>query len=254
MATEGGTRASYVLVPSAKETFQRLDKMSSDQIAMIEEAMAMANSILKLAAMDGSLKRYISAAENTSDLVQRLLLAQNAANKEVDFADEVKKYSVEEVTVEEVASRLRRSTKDEPRVVENPRRNESASSRSTSRSSSRSSVNSTSQTSENLDSPKQSRESVATRTESRRSVEGPVNILLKTSTPEQMASSRPRSRSPQISKIPRLGELGEDLDRQSSRARRVAGKGHFNLRCWVAVFTGLAGHWVKKSPRPVRAQ
>jgi len=254
MATPTRARVSHDSVSTTQERFQRLDKTSSDQIAMIEEAMTMANAILKLAAMDGSFTRYISAAENSPYLVQRLLLGQNAANKEAEFAEEVQEGSVEEVSVEEVASRLKRSTKDGPRVVEKPQRKKRASSTSTSRTSTRSSVSTDSQQYDDLDSRKQSRESVAGKTENRRSVEGAVDILLRTSTPGQMAPSRPRTKSPQISELPRLGELGEDLDRRSSRARSVAEKEHFNLRCWGAVFTGLAGHWVRRSPRLVRAQ
>jgi hypothetical protein len=139
MATSIRTRVSHD--PSTtQESFQRLDQLSSDQMAMVEEALAMANVILKLAAMDASLTGYISAAENTPDLVQRLLLAQKAKTKELEFVKKGKQGLVEEISVEEVTRRLKRSLADERRVVEKPQGKERSSSKSTARTSTRSSV------------------------------------------------------------------------------------------------------------------
>ena len=140
MATSIRTRVSHD--PSTtQESFQKLDQLSSDQIAMVEEALTMASVILKLAAMDASLTGYISAAENTPDLVQRLLLAQKAKTKELEFVEKVEEGFVEEISVEEVTRRLKRSPADERGVVEMPQGIERSSSKSTSRTSTRSPVN-----------------------------------------------------------------------------------------------------------------
>ena len=139
MATSIRSRVSHDF-PSTRENFQKLDQLSSDQMAMVEEALTMANAILKLAAMDASLAGYISAAENTPDLVQRLLFAQNSRTKESDLLIEAKQGSVEEVSIEEVTRRLKRSSADERRVFDTPQRKERLSSQPTSRTSSRSSV------------------------------------------------------------------------------------------------------------------
>ena len=138
MATSNRTRVTHD--PSTtQESFQKLDQLSSDQMAMMEEALTMANVILKLAAMDASLTGYISAAENTPDLVQRLLLAQKAKTKEAEFVKKVEQGLVEEISVEEVTRWLKRSPADERRGEKLPGK-ERSSSKSTARTLTRSSV------------------------------------------------------------------------------------------------------------------
>ena len=135
MATEMLSSVGYVPAFQSQDGFQILDQLHSNQIATMKEALMMANIILQLASMDASLKAYISAAENTPDLVQRLLLAQRAAKKESELAHDIEtvaeeKISVDKISVEDVASQLRRSTSEKSSI----------SSRATSRTATRSSV------------------------------------------------------------------------------------------------------------------
>ena len=107
---------------------------------MKEEALATAKAILKLTAMDASLIEYISAAKTAPDLIQRLLLAQKAANFEVKWKKDAETYPVNEVSTGELFWRLKGLARDERAVIEEQRRKEKVSSKPKARSSTRPSV------------------------------------------------------------------------------------------------------------------
>jgi hypothetical protein len=107
---------------------------------MLEEALAIANVILKLKAMDASLTDYISAAENTSDLIQRLLLAQNAISKDFGFQKVVEESAVQEAAIYDTTLRINKCVGGESESLESDCREESLPRKPKARGSSRSSV------------------------------------------------------------------------------------------------------------------
>lgn len=137
MLTELRNPVSHEPLSSTSESLQILDQLTSEQMARMEEALAMANVLLKLAAMDASLTAYISAAETTPDLVQRLVIARQAASKESQFKMEQQRSSVDLISVDEISRRLEHAGKEESRAVKE-RRKEKMSKESKTRSSSRS--------------------------------------------------------------------------------------------------------------------
>jgi hypothetical protein len=103
---------------STSERFRTLEQLAGNQMAMIGEALTIANVLLKLAAMDASLTAYISAAETTPDLVQRLFIAQTAASKELELEKNVKRSELNFVSVDETSNRLKEAAREENLGVE----------------------------------------------------------------------------------------------------------------------------------------
>ena len=137
MLTERANRLSHDALFGVSERLHVLDTDTSNQIARIEKALTTANVLMKLAAMDPSLTAYISAAETTSDLVQRLVIAQGAADKEVELQMDVQTAPLSLPLVEKFPNSLQKAAKVEHRDAEE-RRNEKRVSKTPSRSSSRS--------------------------------------------------------------------------------------------------------------------